>query len=241
MAELLLVNPRKRRAKKSARKSRSRRRNPIAAARRPARNVSGLARRRVSRRRRNPVALAGLARRGRRVMRRRRNPIGLGGGSFVSALIKSAKEAAIGGAGAIAVDAAMGQINRFLPASMQRTPGRVGVGDAVKLAITVALGRLLSKPTRGLSTKMAQGALTVQAHGILSTLVPSAVALGYAVPGRVVNASARVGPMRNAQGMNAYAPAGSPSPMLNAYTRSNVTPLLSGGVGGARRREGAIR
>ena len=238
MAELLLVNPRKRRAKKSARKSRARRRNPVAARRAPRRVVNPISRaaRRV-RRRRNPISLARVGRR----IRRRRNPIGMGG-SFTRSLMTMVKDAAIGGAGAIAVDAAMGQLNRFLPASLQRVPGRVGVGDAVKLAITVALGRLLSKPTRGLSGKMAQGALTVQMHQIIAGFVPAGLTLGYAVPGRVVNASARVGPMRNAQGMNAYVPAGSPSPMLNAYTRSNVTPLLSGmGARNARQREGAVR
>lgn len=239
MAELLLVNPRKRRAKKSARKSRSRRRNPVAAVRRASRRINPIAA--VGRaRRRIPIALRGGLRAVGRRIRRRRNPIGMGGGSFLRALTTMVKDAAIGGAGAIAVDAAMGQINRFLPATLQRTPGRVGVGDAVKLAITVALGRLLAKPTRGLSTKMAQGALTVQMHGIVSSFVPAGFALGYAVPGRVVNASARVGPMRNTQGMNAYVAANAPSPLLNAYTRSNVTPLLSG-TGGARRREGAIR
>lgn len=235
MAEMLLVNPRKRRrGKKSARKS-SRRRNPVAARRAPRRNINPIARRRRVARRRNPIALSAVGRR----IRRRRNPIGMGG-SFTKSLVNMVRDAAVGAAGAIAVDAAMGQINRFLPATLQRAPGRVGLGDAVKLAITVALGRMLNRPTKGLSTKMAQGALTVQAHGIISTFVPSGLALGYAVPGRVVNASARVGPMRNAQGMNAYVPSGTPTPLLNAYTRSNVTPLLSG-MGGARRREGAVR
>lgn len=237
MAELLLVNPRKRRrGKKTARKS-SRRRNPVAkrnpAARRNRSPMISSAHGSRRMRRRNPIA---LARKGSRI-RRRRNPIGLGGGSFMRSLMNMARDAATGAAGAIAVDAAMGQINRFLPTTLQRTPGRIGVGDAVKAALTVVLARMLSKPTRGLSMKMGQGALTVQAHGMLSSLMPAGLMLGYAVPGRVVDASARVGPMRNAQGMNAYVRAGAPSPLLNAYTRSNVTPLLSN----ARRREGAVR
>lgn len=242
MAEMLLLNPRKRArraAAKKARKSR-RRRNPIravAAPRRRTRTISAVARR--VRRRRNPIALRSVSRMGRRV-RRRRNPISLGGGgSMVSALVRMVKEAAIGGAGAVAVDAAMGQINRFLPASLQRTPGRVGVGDAVKAVITVALARLLNRPTRGLSMKMGQGALTVQAHQIIAGFVPASIQLGYASPAFVAAGTNRVGPIR--KGMNAYVPAGAPSPLLNrvnAYTRAGgPSPLLSS----ARTREGAIR
>lgn len=245
MAELLLVNPRKRarRASTKARKRRSRRRNPIAnlgayvkRRRTVSRGISGLSRRRrVHRRRRNPIGLSGLARRRVYSRRRRRNPI-MGGG-LVRNFMTMVKDAGVGAAGAVAVDIAMGQVNRFLPASLQRVPGKVGVGDAVKAAITVVLAKVLSRPTRGLSVKMGQGALTVQMHSILAGFVPPTLQLGYLVPGRVVDATARVGPMQVRQGMNAYVRAGTPSPLLSAYTRPGVTPLLSG----ARKREGAVR
>ena len=152
------------------------------------------------------------------------------------------KAAMIGGAGAVAIDVAMGQINRFLPASLQRVPGKVGVGDAVKAAITVVLGRLLAKPTRGLSNQMAQGALVVQAHQLIAGFVPASMTLGYGVPARVVNMSNRVGPVRNGNpAVGAYTRPGS-TPLLSqrvgAYLRPGSTPMLSGLRGTAQQREG---
>ena len=160
-----------------------------------------------------------------------------GGGSLVAGLLAMVKTAGVGAAGAIAVDFGMGQVNRFLPATLQRVPGRVSLGDGVKVLLTVVAGRALKGMTRGLSMQLAQGALTVQAHQILSGFVPAGM-LGYAVPGRVVDQNARIGPMRARAGMNAYTGAGMPSPLLNAYTRSRTqSPLLSS----ARQREGAVR
>ena len=107
MAEMLLINPRRRRKARRAnpiakRRRVTRRRNPLATvARRRRRNPMPAIRRR------NPI---GLAR--RRVMRRR-NPIGgMGTGMLMAAI----REAFVGGAGAVAVDLAFGQIKRFLPA-----------------------------------------------------------------------------------------------------------------------------
>lgn len=219
MASLMLVsNPKKRRARKAApKRRRARKRNPSSSP------ISGVGRRAMR----------------RSTHRRRRNPIG--GGSLTRSLVTMVKEAGIGAAGAIAVDFGMGQVNRFLPASLQRVPGRVSIGDGVKLLLTVVAGRALRGATRGLSMAMAQGALTVQAHQILSGFVPAGM-LGYAVPGRVVDYSARIGPMRARQGMNAYTAAGTPSPLLNAYSRRGAqSPLLSSVGVSARQREGAVR
>lgn len=219
MAEMLLINPRRRKARRAnpVAKRRVRRRNPAAAlARRRRRNPMPI----VAARRRNPIA--------RRVMRRRRNPAGrMGAGMLMQAI----REAFVGGVGSVAVDLAMGQINKVLPATLKVTPGSIGAGDAVKALATVALGHFLSGPTRGLSRKMAQGALTVQAANIVKSFVPATMAMGYASPARIVNGSNTVGPN---MGMGAYTKG---SPLLNAYTKPNVTPLLSAARSSAMSRE----
>mgnify|MGYP000202065774 CR=1 FL=1 len=220
MAEMLLINPRRRRKVRKARPAakrrvarRARRRNPVAVLAAP-----------VRRRRRNPIRAA----KRRTMSRRRRNPISLGGGSMMNVL----RDALIGGAGAVAFDVVHGQIARFLPASLQRVPGSVGAGDAVRAIITVAVGQLLSKPTRGLSKRAAAASLTVQAHDIIKTFVPASMPLGFASPAMIAQGTNRVGPIR--QGVNAYTRPGA-TPLLSAYTPGNVTPLLNG----AREREGA--
>lgn len=217
MAQMLLINPRRRKAARKAnpvarRRKMTRRRNPVAA----------LAKRRTMRRRRNPIAA--VAR--RRVMRRRRNPIG--GGMLMTAI----REAFIGGAGSVAVDVIQGYINKVLPANLQSVPGKVGIGDAVKAVTTVMLGHYLAGPTRGLSRKMAMGALTVQAAGIVKQFVPTGMTMGYYVPGAVSQGSNRVSPI-NRQGMGAYTKG---TPLLSAYT-SGQSPLLNRAMN-ARMREG---
>lgn len=232
MAKMLLVNP-----------ARRKRRNPTAAKRRPAvrrrnpiANLSGLSRRR---RRRNPVALstnpvgrrrrrrnpiAGLS---RRVMRRRRrNPIG---GLNTKALIEMFKDGAIGGAGAVGMDLLMGQLNNYLPITFQTVPGLPGVGDAVKAGITALLGQGLARQTKGLSKKMAEGALAVQAHDIIRALLPASMAVGYYTPAQLVQGSARVGPSRmGMNGVKRYLPSGAATPLLSKYmTAGGASPLLS--------------
>lgn len=229
MAEMLLLNPRKRRARKSnPSKRRHRRRNPsLLSPRRVARRVA-----RRTARRSNPMP-------GRRLVirRRRRNPIAMGG--MARGAVAMLNEALIGGAGAIAVDAVMGQVGPMLPASLQRVPGSVGAGDAVKALITIVLGRVLSRPTRGLSMKAAQGALTVQAHGVLSTMVPSSLALGYATPGQVMPGSPRIGPnARMLRPVGRYV--SSPPPLLNRYVGPANSPLLSGSREQTMAREGVM-
>jgi hypothetical protein len=265
MAELLLLNPRRRRrAATGAKKRRARRRNPVS-------GLSALARR--PRRRRNPVAavtrrrrrnpIASLARRRSRrrnpiAMRgRRRNPIGLGSGS--RGIVNMLMNAAVAGAGAIAVDVAWNQVNqRFLPATMQTQAGRVGAGDAIKAVVTAFLGGFLSRYTKGYSAKMAAGSLAVQARDVLMKVLPPSVSmqaagLGYYSPAPIVNRSARIGPNRalnnNGAGhgmgrVSAYLPQGQ-TPLLNgsvrggmgAYLRPGSTALLNGRIS-ARQREG---
>lgn len=236
MAEMLLINPRKRarRASRTTAKRRIvRRKNPIAVSK-------------VSRRRRNPIGLA-------RVARRRRNPITLRG----NVIMKEVQAALIGGVGAVAMDVLMGQINGFLPANLQRVPGTIGVGDAVKLALTIAAGQVLSKPTKGMSQKLAAGALICQSRDILASFVPPTMTMGFSSPARIVNGSQRVGPLMSR--MSAYiAPTDqtmlSPnnarifgndsSPLLNAYSRPGASAMLSrsrSGVRGASQREGVTQ
>jgi hypothetical protein len=211
MAEMLLINPRRRRkasraAPKRRRTSHSRRRrhNPIGA----------LSYSPVRRRRRHAA---------HRVARRRRNPIvrraAIGGSLSIANMLK---QALIGGVGALGVDVLWGKINPMLPASMQTTATGVGVGDAVKAAFTVLAGKGLNKATRGMSGKIAVFALASQVRDIASAMLPASMpvaGLGYAVPGRVVQGSARIGPNQNiTRGV---------SPLLNRYTRPGATPLLN--------------
>lgn len=210
MAQMLLINPRKRRATKRKTtakrrvKARARRRNPIAA----------VAPRRVMARRRNPIGRAK-----RRVMRRR-NPIGGGMGSYMNVI----RDAVMGGAGAIMIDVVYGQLNKFLPATLKTVPGTVGAGDAVKAIGTVVIGNLLNKATRGYSKKAAMASLTVQAYNLMKGFVPASLPLGYASPAMIAQGTNRVGPIR--RGMNAYTGG---TQLLSAYTRpGSGSPMLNG-------------
>ena len=219
MAEMLLINPRKRGTRKATKRRVVRRRNPVTAMVRRRRNPLA-----AMRRRRNPLAAARrnpLA----RMRRRMRNPIGGVMGNYMTQI----REAVIGGAGALGMDLVYGQINSFLPAALKRVPGSIGAGDAVKAVITVALGGLLSKPTRGLSDKAARASLTIQAYDIMKSFIPSSMTIGYASPALIAQGTNRVGPIR--RGMNAYT---NGTPLLNAYMSPGKTALLSG----ARSREG---
>lgn len=214
MAEMLLINPRKRRGTRKTR---------TVAKRRVIRRKNPIARVVHRKRRRNPIAALK-----RRVIRRR-NPIAMGG--YVAAL----KEAAIGGAGAVAIDVLWGYVAPNLPASMQKTPGKLGVGEAVKAAATVFIGQALNKATKGMSSKAAKASLTVQFYDIAKSFVPATMTmggLGYGSPAMIAAGTNRVGPIR--RGMNGQIGAYTAgSPLLNAYTQPGRTALLSG----ARQRE----
>lgn len=231
MAELLLINPRKRRAakRKTAKRRVVRRRNPVAVAAAPKRRAV---------RRRNPIGLGRVA----RTTRRRRNPIG--GGLKMSGIVASLKQAALGGAGAFAVDMAMGYVEGYLPADMRNSTTKVNSYDALKLAATVALGEVLNKPTKGLSRKLASGAMTVQAYYILSKLVPTGTfglaGVGYASPAAVVRGSNRVGPNMTRQSVGAYQRPGGATPLLNAYQRPGGSSALLSGARSLMQREGIM-
>jgi len=222
MAEMLLINPRKRRSARKATAKRRvvRRRNPVTAlAKAP------------KRRRHNPIGLGRVG----RVVRRRRNPIG---GVSSSAIMNTLKTAAIGGAGAVAVDFLMGQVQTYLPASLKPVSGKAVSGyDAVKLAVTLAAGELLNKPTKGMSRKLAAGALTVQMSDLIRGFLPGdmALALGYASPAAITRGQSRVGPMMR---VAAYQDAGNNNVLAGSHmqrlTRGGSNQMLHAYAGGGR-------
>lgn len=239
MAQMLLINPAKRtKARRTA--SKRRRKNPSAAqranwarfaaaskARSRKANPAPRKRRRVTaKRRRNPIGAVNAGRQVTRVYRRRRNPISMGGSLFnFKSYFETMKNAAVMGAGAVAIDVGYAYINRMLPAALQRTPGSVTAGDAVKAVLTVMIGKLLAKPTRGLSQKAAMGALTVQAYNITASMMPASMpvnGLGFSNAGRVVPGGYGAGrTTQNGRGVAQQAQ------QLSMFT-SGRSPLLSG-------------
>jgi hypothetical protein len=232
MAEMLLINPRRRRKAKRAAPAR-RRRNPLA-----------LARVMPRRRRRNPIAAVRRRRANpigamkRRVMRRR-NPALLGG-NYMTAI----REALMDGFGAVAIDYAYHMIAKAIPGTagtfLQPNPASVGTADAVKAVLTVVLGNALNGVTRGFSRKAAKASLTVQSYQIMKKVLPAQISsnlsgLGYMSPAVIAaGGNTRIGPIRGQMG--AYTAPGA-TPLLSAYTSSgSASPLLSGS--GARMREG---
>lgn len=226
--KLLLINPRRRKARKAKRRARSR--NPMPPA--LAKYWAGKGRKRRARRR-NPIAANP-----RHVYRRRRNPVSVRG--IFGQIVPMTVDAAMGAAGAIAMDWAWGQINPRLPAQMQSVPGQVGIGDAVKIAATVTLGSLLNRPTRGWAMRAARGALTVQMDRVIRSFLPDTVKmqLAYAGPAPVVQGQRWTGPNRVYRGagvlpntMGALMTPGSKSPLLNGVgalmTPGGRTPLLN--------------
>lgn len=166
MGQLMLINPRKRKARKASPKRRVRR-NPVAAA--------APAKRRV---RRNPIS----ARQMRKVRRARRNPIGGG-------IMPQITGALMGGAGAVAVD----MISSYLPLPVSLKTGYMRY--VTMGALGLMLGTLGKKVLGQSAVKMGSGAMTVAAYvalkemtagmlpGSVSVVPASAVAgLGYASP-----------------------------------------------------------
>lgn len=220
MAEMLLINPRRRTTR---RKTAAKRRTHARVRKNPMTMVAHTRKRRHTTRKHNPMHMM------RRHVTRRRNPIGTG---MASTYLRDVREALMAGAGAVVFDIVHGQIKRFLPTSLQVTPGSIGAGDAVRAVITVVVGQALNGVTRGFSKKAAMASLTVQAHDLLKGFVPASLPLGYMSPAMVAQGTNRVGPIRGTTGMNAYMRPG-PTPLLSAYTSG--TPLLNGA---AQRREG---
>jgi len=97
--------------------------------------------------------------------RRRRNPIG------GNDLMSQVKNAAIGAAGAIAVDVAMSKLP--IPANLTSGP----MLPAVKGAIAIGLGMLIGKfgKKRALGKQIAEGGLTVAIHSMAKPMVANMI------------------------------------------------------------------
>jgi hypothetical protein len=156
MNELMLVNPRKR-SRSAAQKAATRR--MIAA--RGGKRHSNPKRRRVyhaaAKRRHNPI---------HRVYRRKRNPMSLGAHGITGMLLAGLK----GAGGAVAVNVVCG----FLPAAL--IPASVAGQTnyqlyAVRTALAIALGTVGRKALGASAREMAVGALTVNFHDFLNSVV----------------------------------------------------------------------
>ena len=166
-SELLLLNPRKRRATRTRRtRALSKvRRNPVA-------KLSAMT---LRKRRRNPAHKMATVR--SRVMRRRnpalRPTLGNIGGQVMNA--------ATGAVGALAVDAVMGQVNNFLPATLKTQY----VYPIVKMGAAIGLGMVASRVLPRHGAAMAMGSMTVTMRDFLKSMLPAGVAMGYVNPGYV--------------------------------------------------------
>lgn len=232
MPQMLLVNPKKRRrnpGKRKAGRSAAQRRataKMIAANRARRGRSHNPAPRKGRRAGRRPNPVIAYRRRGRI-----RNPVNL---TRINTYLMPIKDAAVMGAGAVAMDVLFGYINPMLPASVRRVPGSVGVGDAVKALLTVAIGQLLSGATRGLSRKAAMGSLVVQMRDIAVTFLPPTVQVGFVTSGRVIPGyTGRVNSNMVGSGrVGQYTGGPGQSPLLSGvgqYTGGpGQSPLLSG-------------
>lgn len=191
--QLLLVNPGKRRRRKTAGRKRRRTRRTMTAKqaryfaprkRRRARSAPARRRSRSRRRYANPVRRH--RRRARHVARRsyrrgrRRNPI-MGG--FIGGAVM---EAVQGAAGAIVADAVWNFVP--LPATLKTGP----VGLLAKAGGTIALGMIASKVVgSGMAKKGTVGALTVQLYSyakpMLAGVIPGLAGVGYYGAGYSLN------------------------------------------------------
>jgi len=154
MAQLMLINPAKRPAKR--RKASPAQLRALAAGRH---KRAGVASNPAPRKRRK--SMRAVARSTRR--RVRRNPIGMGG------LMGSLMGAVQGAGGALAVNAAFNMLP--LPATLKTGMG----GHATKFGLAIALG-MLGKPLLGRAAgKMAEGAMTVAAYDAIKGFVPASM------------------------------------------------------------------
>jgi hypothetical protein len=164
MGQLMLINPRKRRATKrkaTTKKRRTYRKVAVKSNPAPA----------IRRRRRSIRAVAKSSRR-----RVRRNPIGMTG------IMGMLTDAAIGAGGAIAVNFVYDKLP--LPATM-----KMGVtGQAAKAALAIGVGILGKKVIGRSAEKMAAGALTVIAYDVIRSFMPvgapAVAGLGYISSGQ---------------------------------------------------------
>lgn len=220
MAELMLVNPRRKRAGTKRRRRRMTAKQLMYFGKRRHRRRTATARRTVRRyRRRSPLISAPRRRRRvhrrRSVMRLRRNPLRMGGFSVRRFVNDALIPGGVGAMGALGVDLALGYAGSYLPASLQtglpntfvRLAGAVGVGYVAGMAAGKKFGEAATA-----------GAITVTLYDIIKTYVKSAMpslplsgysGMGWISPGLQVgyqpgNLGAYVGADHAYSGMGAY-------------------------------------
>lgn len=225
MESLFLVNPRRKKRRKSSRKGRmpaglarywAAKRRPKKR-RRKARAVMTNPRRRkrrsrsravvvYKRRRRKSRSVATVTRRKRRrnprrkSYRRHRTRARSRNPFSTSSIKNAAVPAAIGAAGALAMSIGYGYLSTYLPASLQTSWGAV----AVKAAAAIGIGFLVSKfMSRSDGQAATVGGLTVVAVGAITPLISSAVP---SLPG-----------LSGLRGLNDYVPYRRPG--VGAYMR----------------------
>ena len=198
--QLLLINPRKRRASGTKRRRSAAQRAATArlVAHNRARRSTSV--RKVTRHRRRSTSVARYAPNPSRKIRsnimrhRRRNPATRTGGGMslgftTGKLIEATKTAAVAAGGALAVDYAYGFVKTYLPVSMQSPVDSTGAMQPLyylgKGLVAVALGVFGAKAIGGkTATKMAEGSLIVTMYAALRNLLPTSLTsgLGYYQP-----------------------------------------------------------
>lgn len=218
--QMLLINPRKRRAATRRAAPRKRKTHTAASRRRRAAPVVVMANPSPRRRR---SRLSALRTRARHIGRKyRRNPTHR---LSFSSITSMAKSAAIGAAGALAVDVGFGYLKGMLPANMQTPVDASGAMNplyfAAKAALAIGVGVLGKKVTKH-AGEMAAGSLTVQTYEIMRSFVPTPISLGN-VPsaGRPVGVP-RVSPSGRVIGMSQYV-SGYTAPSNEAYMGQYVS------------------
>lgn len=204
MAELLLLNPRKRRGKKR----RARRASPRKRHRRHARAATPRRRRRS--RRTGGVRVVRMMNPRHRRRGRRRNPIRLN-------VMGTVTDAAYGAAGALALDFAMGYLP--LPSFFQSGAGNY----AAKGGIAIGLGLLADKVLKFKKAQdIANGALTVVLH--------EAARAGLA--SFAPNVAAKLGALDYVSLPGAYVTPGNPSGFAGLQYQQSGTLGVPGDTGG---------
>lgn len=222
MSELMLVNPRKRRRKSGKRKMTAKQAKYFSPRRKRRAAASSPRRRRRASARRAAAPVARRARRSRRrsvrsFLKNTSGSLSLKPNVFIrETLIPSA----IGGAGALAVDAAWAAIP--LPAQIKSGP----MAPIAKAAGAVAVGLIASKVAgKKIGAQVTSGYLTVLAYNLIKGMVQKALPqlpLGEYGMGYV-----QAGQFLPDQSISAYLEAPTPSPSsgvgayLNEYEASN--------------------
>jgi hypothetical protein len=162
MSELMLINPRARKARGKKKAAPSRKHNPAPA------------KKRRTKRRHNPVVVASA----KRGTKRRHNPISS------NTMTDQLKNAFMGGLGGLVVDVVAGKIIPKLPAPMQGGY----MGKVLKVGLAFGLGALAqkSKMLKGsTATALVEGALTVEMYDLIRNVAHTAMpnlAMGEYLP-----------------------------------------------------------